>query len=199
MIAALTGIGLAISAGLNAFIPLISFGLIARYTAFVTLPPGWEWLSDGWFLILLSVLVVADFLADKIPVVDNLLDVVHTVIRPTSGGIAFSAGFGSRTITSTEAVSTTAGKAFGIFLIGLLLALAVHVLKAMLRAAINLTTSGLGGPIASTLEDLGAMSLALSAAIAPVAVVVLLLAFVLGLRWLWRRRYARGRGRLPSG
>lgn len=198
MIAALTGIGLAISAGLNAFIPLITFGLIARYTTIVTLPPGWEWLSGGWFLIILSVLVVADFLADKIPIVDHLLDVVHTVIRPTSGGIVFSAGFGSRTVTPAETVSATAGKALGIFLIGLLLALAVHVAKAILRAAINLTTSGVGAPIVSTLEDLAAMSLALSAAIAPVAVVAVLLAFALGLRWLWRRRYSRARGRLPS-
>ena len=198
MIAALTGIGLAISAGLNAFIPLISFGVIARYTTLVTLPPGWQWLSEGWFLLILSVLVVADFLADKIPLVDHLLDVVHTVIRPTSGGIVFSAGFGSRTLTPAETSAATPGKAFGIFLIGLLLALAVHVAKAMLRAAINLTTSGIGAPIASTLEDLASTSLALSAAIAPIAVIAVLLAFAFGLRWLWRRRYIRARGSAPN-
>jgi len=38
----------AASAGLNAYIPLMVMGLLARYTDVVDLPHGWAWLSNGW-------------------------------------------------------------------------------------------------------------------------------------------------------
>ena len=44
---ALTGTGLAASAGLNAYIPLVIMGVLARYTDSIGLPNGWQWLSNG--------------------------------------------------------------------------------------------------------------------------------------------------------
>ena len=38
----LTGMGLSASAGLNAWIPLLSVGLLSRYTHLITLPPSWH-------------------------------------------------------------------------------------------------------------------------------------------------------------
>ena len=43
----LTGLGLATSAGLNAYIPLLCIGLLARYTDLITLPQSWHWLENG--------------------------------------------------------------------------------------------------------------------------------------------------------
>lgn len=40
MLELLTGAGLAISAGLNAYIPLLAIGLAGRFLDFVTLPPS---------------------------------------------------------------------------------------------------------------------------------------------------------------
>ena len=41
----MTGFGLASAAGLNAYIPLLSMGLLDRYTSLVNLPQGWAWLA----------------------------------------------------------------------------------------------------------------------------------------------------------
>src|SRR5689334_24012328 len=89
---ALTGTGLAASAGLNAYIPLVIMGMLARYTGVIDLPSGWQWLSNGWVLIILVLLLSVEVVADKVPVVDHVNDVVQTVVRPTSGGIVFGAG-----------------------------------------------------------------------------------------------------------
>ena len=46
----LTGIELATSAGLNAYIPLLAIGLMGRFTDLMELPPGWQWLQNDWVL-----------------------------------------------------------------------------------------------------------------------------------------------------
>ena len=45
----LTGFGLASAAGLNAYIPLLALGLLARFTDLVSLPAGWAWLDPAPF------------------------------------------------------------------------------------------------------------------------------------------------------
>ncbi|MGV0391606.1 DUF4126 domain-containing protein [Corynebacterium phoceense] len=50
-------LGLATSAGLNAYIPLLIYGVLARYTDWVNLPEGWTWLSDPILLIIIGVLL----------------------------------------------------------------------------------------------------------------------------------------------
>src|SRR3954452_15105171 len=57
---ALTGTGLAASAGLNAYIPLVTMGLLARYTAPIDLPTGWSWLSNGWTPLTLAWLLAGE-------------------------------------------------------------------------------------------------------------------------------------------
>src|SRR5258705_4919327 len=95
----LTGIGLATSAGLNAYIPLLMIGLLGRFTNFIELPSSWSWLENGWVLAILGVLLAIEFVADKIPVVDHVNDLVQTVVRPTAGGLAFGAASSSSTVT----------------------------------------------------------------------------------------------------
>jgi hypothetical protein len=62
----LTGFGSATAAGLNAYIPMLMLGLLARFTDVITLPHGWSWLENGWVLAIvvpLLMLVVAAVLA----------------------------------------------------------------------------------------------------------------------------------------
>ena len=80
----LTGAGLATAAGLNAYIPLLLFGLGARFFDWVQLPPAWAWLSNEWVLVVIGVLLVLEIVADKIPAVDSVNDIVQTVVRPTA-------------------------------------------------------------------------------------------------------------------
>ncbi len=44
--------------------------------------------------LILAVLLAVEMVADKVPVVDHVNDVVQTVVRPTAGGLAFGAGSG---------------------------------------------------------------------------------------------------------
>ena len=41
-------------------------------------------------------LLAVEVVADKVPVVDHVNDVVQTVVRPTAGGLAFGAGSDAR-------------------------------------------------------------------------------------------------------
>src|ERR1700754_1882909 len=91
MLATLTALGLSTAAGLNAYIPLLLVGLLANFTDAVQLPAGYDWLSDGWVLAIVAVLLVAEFVLDKVPVVDHVNDLIQTAIRPASGGVVFSA------------------------------------------------------------------------------------------------------------
>jgi uncharacterized membrane protein len=102
MFEALTGIGLATAAGLNAYVPLLVIGALARWTDLVNTPAGWEWLGNGWVLTLLAVLLMLEVVADKIPGVDSINDVVQTVVRPAAGGIAFGAGVSSQAAVVTD-------------------------------------------------------------------------------------------------
>ena len=80
MLEFLTGTGLATSAGLNAYIPLLALGLLDRFTGLVDLPAGWTWLSADASLWILGALLALELVADKIPGVDAVNDVVQTVV-----------------------------------------------------------------------------------------------------------------------
>jgi len=61
----LTGFGLATAAGLNAYIPILILGLLARFTDVITLPHAWSWLENGWVLTIVAVLLAVEVVADK--------------------------------------------------------------------------------------------------------------------------------------
>jgi hypothetical protein len=188
----LTGIGLATSAGLNAYIPLLMLGLLDRYTNVISLPPGWEWLSHGWVIGILAVLLVVEMVADKIPVVDHLNDVVQTVIRPTAGGLAFGAASSSSTLTVTDPGTFFSHHQWVPIVSGMIISFVVHAMKAVARPAINVSTVGLGAPVASTVEDIFSAVMSFFAIIFP----FLILLFIAGLIWVFvvvRRRLRRRR------
>ena len=195
MLEALTGTGLAASAGLNAYIPLLTMGLLARYTDTITLPGGWQWLSNGWVIGILAVLLAVEVVADKIPVVDHVNDVVQTVVRPTAGGLAFGAGSSSETVTVADPGSFFGSHQWVPVAAGMVIALCVHGVKAAARPVVNATTAGVGAPVASTAEDFGSVVLSLLAILLPVLVLLGLVALLFGGWWAVRRRRARKRER----
>jgi hypothetical protein len=187
----LTGTGLAASAGLNAYIPLLVMGLLARFTDAVNLPGGWSWLANGWVLLILGVLLAIEMVADKVPVVDHLNDVVQTVIRPTAGGLVFGAGSSSQTATVTDPASFFGSHQWVPIAAGVLIAFCVHGVKAAARPVVNATTAGFGAPVASTIEDFGSVVMSLVAVLLPVLVLVGLLLLVWFGVWVVRRRRRR--------
>ncbi|MEV6596892.1 DUF4126 domain-containing protein [Actinoplanes sp. NPDC051346] len=197
MLEVLTGGGLAASAGLNAYVPLLVMGVLARWTTAVDLPSGWQWLSNGWVLLILAVLLAVEVVADKVPVVDHVNDVVQTVVRPTAGGLAFGAGASSETVTVADPGAFFGSHQWVPVAAGVFIAFCVHALKAASRPVVNATTAGVGAPVVSTAEDITSVLLSLLAILLPVLVLLALVALVLFAMWVIRRRRRRGRARAP--
>ncbi|WP_435206305.1 DUF4126 domain-containing protein [Micromonospora sp. bgisy143] len=195
MFEVLTGTGLAASAGLNAYIPLLVLGLLGRYTDLIDLPNGWTWLGNGWVILILAVLLAVEMVADKVPVVDHINDVVQTVVRPTAGGLAFGAGSSSETVTVSDPGSFFSSHQWVPVATGVLLAFGVHLLKSAARPVINATTAGFGAPVASTAEDATSVVMSLVAVILPVLVLAFLVGLVVFVYWFLRRRSERRRER----
>lgn len=195
MLEALTGTGLAASAGLNAYIPLLTMGLLARFTDAIHLPSGWSWLTNGWVLVILAVLLSIEMVADKVPVVDHLNDIVQTVVRPTAGGLAFGAGSASKTVTVSDPGSFFGSHQWVPVAAGVLIAFCVHAVKATARPVVNVTTAGFGAPVVSTAEDFGSVVMSLLAILLPVLVLVGLVLLGWFAVWVVRRRRHRRRER----
>ncbi|HOT80392.1 MAG TPA: DUF4126 domain-containing protein [Microthrixaceae bacterium] len=181
LIGALGGLGLASSAGLNAYIPALLTALLARYTDLVTLPKEFEFLSSGWVLITLTVLLVIEEVVDKVPGADHLNDVVQTVVRPVSGAVLFAAG-------SEDAFGRHTWLALGV---GFVAALGVHATKAAGRGVVNVSTGGIGAPVVSVIEDIVSLTGAVVAIVAPVLVILFVIAFVWLLVVILRKRRER--------
>lgn len=195
MLEALTGTGLAASAGLNAYIPLLTMGLLSRFTGLIDLPSGWQWLSNGWVLTILAVLLAVEFVADKVPVVDHVNDLVQTVVRPTAGGLAFGAGSSSETVTVSDPGSFFSSNQWVPIVVGVAIAFGVHAVKSATRPLVNASTAGFGAPVASTAEDATSIVMSLVAIVLPVLVLLFLVGFVILVPWVLRRRRVRKRER----
>ncbi|MFQ5342044.1 MAG: DUF4126 domain-containing protein [Anaerolineae bacterium] len=182
MIDVLSAFGLSSAAGLNAYLPLLIVGLVARYTDLVTLRAPWNALENPWVLGVLGVLLVIEMTVDKIPAVDTVNDVIHTVVRPAAGAILFA--------SSSNAISDV-NPALAI-ICGLLMAGGVHAVKATARPVITASTGGLGNPVVSLLEDIVSAITAIVAIVLPaLAAGVILGVLALFAWWFFRRRRRR--------
>jgi uncharacterized protein DUF4126 len=174
-----TAFGLSASAGLNAYIPLLLVGLIGRYTELMHLNAPWDTLSNPWIILMLSGLVIVEMLADKIPAVNHLNDLIQTLIRPAAGAVAFAAS--ANVVTDVSPVLALA--------CGLLVAGTVHVAKAgAVRPMVTATTGGAGNIPVSIAEDIISTVLSILAIVLPILVgtlMVVLAAFIIW--WLYRR------------
>ena len=178
-----TAFGLSASAGLNAYIPLLLVGLLAKYTNLIKLNQPWDTLANPWIILMLCVLVIIEMLADKLPAVNHINDLIQTLIRPAAGAIAFAAS--ANVVTDVSPVLALAA--------GLLVAGTVHVAKAgAVRPMVTATTGGAGNIPVSIAEDVVSTVLSLLAIALPVLVgtlMIVLAAFLI--YWLSRRSSRR--------
>jgi hypothetical protein len=180
----LTAFGLSASAGLNAYIPLLLVGVIAHYTDWINLNPPFDTLSNPWVLIVVGVLLIVEMLADKIPAVNHINDVIQTIIRPAAGAIVFAAS--ANVITNMSPVIA--------IICGLLVAGSIHTVKAVaVRPAVTATTGGAGNIPVSIAEDIIATVLSILSIVLPILVVVFVVLFIILVVWWLRRRALRKR------
>ncbi|MGC9469159.1 MAG: DUF4126 domain-containing protein [Anaerolineae bacterium] len=180
--------GLSTSAGLNAYIPMLTLALIAKFTQLVQLEEPWNALTSWWIIGLLAVLLVVEELADKIPAIDTANDIVQTLVRPTAGAILFAA-------TTRSSIQLHPVLAFGF---GIIIAGTVHAVKSGARPVVTAVSAGTANPVVSTVEDVVSAVTSFIAVVFPYLVIVwlILLAVViyLVLRWLRQRRKQRESG-----
>lgn len=177
----LTALGLSIPAGLNAYIPLLAVSLAQQF-GWLELKEPFNVMGEWWMIAIIAVLLVIEIVADKVPAVDHINDVIQTFIRPAAGGIVAVAAAGSTTNVSP----------WLLVLAGVLLAGGVHAAKATTRPAVNVTTAGMGAPVVSIAEDIGAVIMTVIAFVAPVLVAFFAAGLVYTFWRLWQRKMKTG-------
>jgi hypothetical protein len=170
---------LGIASGLRLYAVLFIVGA-AGYLGWVNLPSGLATLAHPLVLAASGFMCFVEFFADKIPGVDSLWDVVHTLIRIPAGAALAASVFGD----SSSAMMLTAA------ILGGTLAAGSHFTKAGSRAMINTSPEPFSNWTASLTEDVavgGLLWLGIAHPLAAVIVVLLLIALML---WLlpkaWR-------------
>jgi hypothetical protein len=172
-----TALGLSTAAGLNAYIPLLTVGLLNRYTDLIDLPAPWNNIGDPLVLGIVGVVGLADFIGDKVPVVDHVLHAIGTVVAPVVGGVL---AFASATAFDVSPGLTVP--------LGVAAALATQVGRTAARPVATVTTGGGADPVVSFAEDGVSGALSVTAVIWPavtavLAVVVLVAVFVIWRKW----------------
>jgi hypothetical protein len=164
------------ASGLNAYAAVLILGG-AQLFGLVTLPHDLQALASPWVLGVTAILFALNFLADKIPLVDSVNDMLQTVVRVPAGALL---AYGAAGQLSPE-VAVIAG------LLGGTLAAGSHVAKTGTRALINTSPEPFSNIAASLTEDaavFGGLTLALTH---PITFLCLLAAFVALLVWLLPR------------
>lgn len=189
----LTGFGLATAAGLNAYIPLLALGLLARFTDLVALPAAWSWLENGWVMTIVAVLLAIEIVADKVPALDSVNDIVQTFVRPTAGGIVFGSGTAAQTATVNDPGAFAQSGQWIPVAIGVVIALVVSLTKSTVRPAANVATAGMAAPVLSTVEDIASVVLVFLAILVPILVLLAVVALAWAAVRIIRRRRAKQR------
>lgn len=173
---------LAAAAGLNAFLPILGLALADRFTSKVDLPQPYSIISSSLGIAILLALVTVDLIADKIPRIDHLNDLINSPIRPAAGMFLMMAAVSGR----NEIHEVVA------MFIGLLLAGAIHAYKSMKRTRITLATNGLANPMVSLIEDGIAGVTTLLAIVAPWIGLAVAIPAGIGLSWVYRKTSGPG-------
>lgn len=116
---------------------------LAGFMGWMPLPSGLQLLSHPAVLASSGFMLLVEFLADKIPYLDSLWDVVHTVIRIPAGAALAGAVFGADGASASLVAA----------LLGGTLAATAHATKMTARAAINTSPEPFSNLAMSLSED----------------------------------------------
>jgi len=170
------------AAGLNAYGTVALLGLLGR-AGFGEVP---EPLTSDGIIIGAGVMYAIEFVTDKVPLLDNTWDLVHTLVRPAIGSVIGVEFAELDQVTGTEEVLAGGGAGAT--------ALASHAVKAGVRLGINASPEPFSNIFASLAEDgivAGVIAISLKEPLIALAIVVVLLAIGVGLLMLLRRAIRR--------
>ena len=171
--------GLGWASGLRLYTTLFVVGLAGRM-GWIVLPEGLRLLEHPWVLGAAGFMLLVEFFADKIPLLDSAWDTVHTFIRIPAGAALAAMVFGGQGIEWQTAVA----------LLGGTLAAGTHLTKAGTRAMINASPEPFSNIAASFGEDVVVLSGIWLMFTHPWLMLALLLVVVVATAWLlpkiWR-------------
>ena len=182
----MTALGLSTATGLNAYLPLLILGGLARWTDLITLDAPYDTLAEPGVMLAIGVIAIVDFVGDKVPALDSVLHAIGLVVAPVAGALVALAA------TCNDVVDP----AFAV-VVGVAAAGATHGARSIVRPASTAFTGGAGNPVLSLGEDTVSTVLSFSAVIVPVVAFLMgvVLAWLLfwGVRRAWRSRSATRR------
>lgn len=169
-------LGSAWTSGINLYATVFVLGLLQHFTS-VKLPGGLHVL-DNWIIIgVAGALYLVEFVADKVPYVDSVWDVIHTFIRVPAGAIMALAA----TTDLDPTIQIVA------LLIGGGLALSSHGTKATLRAAANLSPEPISNWTLSIVEDIIAVVGVIIAVVSPIIIIIIIAIFLVVFFWIAKK------------
>jgi hypothetical protein len=167
------------ASGVNAYLTVAVLGLAGR--AGIGEVP--EQLTQTPVLIAAVVLYAIEFVADKVPYVDNAWDAIHTAIRPAIASVIGVEYAGADALGGVD--EALAGGGTGV------LALVSHAVKASLRLGINASPEPVSNILASLTEDgLVAVVTGFSLENPEIAAAIAMALLVLGIAlviFIWKR------------
>jgi len=172
------------ASGVNCYAAVLVLGLLGRFEHIGAIPPVLERPS---VLAAAAVLYAGQFVAGKIPVLDSVWDVVHTLLRPVVGGAIG--------VVMAQQAHANPAATIGAAALGGGSALASHVVKTGTRVGVNASPEPFSNIVASLAEDLGVAGLMSFAVFHPLAAAVIaavVLAIGIALFALLASRIRRG-------
>jgi Domain of unknown function (DUF4126) len=152
------GIGLAAATGFRVFLPFLVAGLAAR-AGWIPLAENFAWIASMPAVLIFGTAAVVEALAYYIPGVDHVLDVLATPATVVAGILVSASVMADVPPVWLWPVAIIAGGGIA----GLMKGGA-----ALVRAQSAVATGGLGNPVVSTVETLGAIVLSVLAILVPV-------------------------------
>jgi Domain of unknown function (DUF4126) len=187
------GFGLAAAAGFRVFVPLLAAAIAAK-TGVLTLSPGFSWLATTPALAALGTATVLEVGAYSVPWLDQLLDIIATPAAMLAGMLAAASVVVDLPPVLKWGAVLLAGGAAGV----------TQGATVFTRFKSTTLTGGVGNPVVSTAELIGAVVTSALAIFVPVlTLVAVLLLFVFFTRRVhgifFGRRTARAAGVAAGG
>lgn len=165
--------------GINLYATVLTLGMLQRFHL-ANLPGDLTYLAHTWVLVLAGALFAVQFIADKIPAVDSVWDVIHTFIRVPAGAILAAAAF----------AHPDPGVRLVALLVGGGIALSSHSAKTATKLAANASPEPVSNAVLGLAGDVvsvgGSALLVAHPQLMIVLVILAVLFSVLLIRWIFR-------------
>jgi Domain of unknown function (DUF4126) len=170
-----TLLGVSFASGLNVYATVLAMGLLHRF-GLLHLPQSLNVISTTPILLIAALLYALEFVVDKVPFLDHIWDVLHTIIRPVAGAL-LAFGVVGHVDPKWQILAA---------LLGGSLAFTSHAAKASTRVAVQVSPEPFSNWILSLTEDALAFCLVWLAGSHPligIALVLVLVSVAIAIVW----------------